>query len=159
MNNNCKSIYQLARDIAGLTQKDAAEKIGVSVRSLAGYEALRPVPHSDIVKDMVKVYKANWLGYEHLRSTSELGKSCLPKISFKSIAESVLLFQKEVNDLESINNDMINIACDNVIDHHEKGRWNQVTKEIEDVAGAALALVFTQNKKTSLDGHLKEVSF
>lgn len=158
MNIDCRSIYKLARDIAGLTQKDAAERIGVSIRTLAGYEALKPIPHSDIVNNMVNVYKANWLGYEHLRSTSELGKSCLPKIAFKSIAESVLMFQKEVNDLESINNDMINIACDNLIHDHEKDRWTSITKEIEEVAGAALSLIFTK-EKTSLDGHLEKVTY
>lgn len=107
---------------------------------------------------MVKVYQADWLGYEHLRSTSELGQKCLPQISLKSISESVLMFQKESNDVERLKPEMIDIVCDGIIDPHEEMRWQNINKELKEFVGAALSIVFHAKKKTSLDGHLEKVS-
>jgi DNA-binding XRE family transcriptional regulator len=34
MNKKCKSIYQLARNYAGFTQKETAEKLNLAIRTL-----------------------------------------------------------------------------------------------------------------------------
>lgn len=151
-----ENLYKIARKTTNLTQEKAAEFIGVSRDSISAYErGITPTP-DDIVCRMIDIYGTEWLAYEHLRKSTMVGKKYLPQIHYTGIAQSVLRFQKEVNDLENINSDMINIACDNIIHKHETNRWIEVTKEIEEVAGAALSLIFTQ-KKTSLDGHLEKV--
>ena len=38
---------------------------------------------------------------------------------------------------------MVKIACDGIIHEHEKDRWNEVTKEVLEMAGAALSVVFS----------------
>lgn len=144
MNESCRNIYQIARNVAGLTQLDAAEKLNVSVRALSNYESGSTVPHSDIVADMSEVYETRWLGYEHLRKSSNLGMNILPEIDFSDIAKSVLVLQKESSDVESVKNCMINIACDNKVDDHETHRWSEVTKEVRELAGAALSVVFSR---------------
>jgi transcriptional regulator with XRE-family HTH domain len=144
MNGSCRNIYQLARNVAGLTQIEAAELLSVSLRTLGGYEALNPIPHSDIVHAMVEIYGTKWLGYEHLRLSTQLGKQVLPPINIDDIAKSVLVLQKESSDVEEVKNCMVKIACDGKIDKHEERRWDEVTKEVFEMAGAALSVVFSR---------------
>ncbi|NBI08093.1 helix-turn-helix domain-containing protein [Senegalia massiliensis] len=152
------NLYKIARKNTNLTQEKAAQFLRVSKDSLSAYErGITPTP-DDIVCKMIELYKSEWLAYEHLRQSTMVGRKYLPEINHSDIAESVLKFQKEIDDLSSVRRDMFSIACDGVIDNEELNRWNQVTKEVHEVAGAALNLIFTKNKKTSLDGHLEEVS-
>lgn len=144
MNERYRNIYQFARNIAGLTQEVASKKLNISVRSLIDYETDKTIPNADVVKDMARLYKTNWLGYEHLRLSSELGKDILPPIDFSDIAKSVLVLQKESSDVDEVKNCMIKIACDSRIDKHEENRWNEVTKEVFEMAGAALSVVFSR---------------
>ncbi|MGJ0848245.1 helix-turn-helix transcriptional regulator [Tissierella praeacuta] len=144
MNESCRNIYQLARNIAGLTQIEAAERLNVSVRALGNYELGNTVPHGDIVAAMAEIYEAKWLGYEHLRQSTELGRQILPAINVDDIAKSVLVLQKESSDVEEVKNCMVKIACDGKIDKHEEKRWNEVTKEVFEMAGAALSVVFSK---------------
>lgn len=144
MNEKYRSIYQIARISAGMTQEVAAELIGVAPRTLAGYEAESPIPHGDIVEIMVDVYGTEWLAYEHLRNSTSIGRRFLPKIDFTDIAKSVLVLQKESSDVENVKNCMIKIACDGRIDHHEEDRWSEVSKEVMELAGAALSVVFSK---------------
>lgn len=144
MNESCRNIYQLARNVAGLTQLEAAERLNVSVRALGNYELGNTVPHGDIVADMAEVYGTRWLGYEHLRQSTKLGRQILPAINIDDIAKSVLVLQKESGDVEDVKSCMIKIACDGKIDKHEEDRWDEVTKEVFEMAGAALSVVFSR---------------
>ncbi|MCF6466384.1 helix-turn-helix domain-containing protein [Clostridium sp. Cult2] len=142
MNRRYRSIYQLARNNAGLTQLGAAEMLNISVRSLADYESGATIPHGDIVYDMADIYNAKWLGYEHLRISTKVGQRCLPKINISDLAQSVLSLQKESIDVENVKPCMIKIASNGRIDEHEVQRWEEVTKEILEMAGAALSVVY-----------------
>lgn len=144
MNKRCENIYKIARKKAGLTREEAAELLHISVRSLADYEAGVTIPKDDIVCEMIEIYDAPWLGYQHLRYSSEVGKRYLPDITLTDLARAVLRFQKEVRDIDSIDKDMIDIACDGEINDDELDRWQQVRKEIDEMAGAALAIMFTK---------------
>lgn len=144
MNRTCRNIYQLARHYAELTQLEAAELLNVSVRALGNYESGNTTPHGDIVEEMVKIYGTEWLGYEHLRQSTKLGKRILPRIDISDIAKSVLVLQKESNDVDDVKSCMVKIACDGIIHDHEEERWNEVTKEIREMAGAALSVVFSK---------------
>lgn len=144
-----RSIYQLARIISGLTQLEASERLHVNVRTLGKYESGEIIPNPDIVANMVQIYGTPWLGYEHLRQSSELGRQILPPINIDDLAKSVLILQKETADVERIKNEMIQIACDGIIEEHEKQSWDGVLKEVLEMAGAALSLVFTNKKDLS----------
>lgn len=144
MNESCRNIYQLARNVAGLTQIEASERLGVSVRALGNYELGNTIPHGDIVADMAIAYGTKWLGYEHLRLSTKLGQETLPAINIDDIAKSVLVLQKESSDVEDVKTCMVKIACDGRIDRHEEERWDEVTKEVFEMAGAALSVVFSR---------------
>lgn len=144
MQEICRNIYQLGRNHACLTQLEAAGLLNVSIRSLIDYEKGRTVPHGDIVDKMVGVYKTEWLGYEHLRQSTKLGRSILPEINITDIAKSVLVLQKESLDVEDIKSSMIAIACDGKVDKLEEDRWDEVTKKVFGMAGAALSVVYSR---------------
>jgi transcriptional regulator with XRE-family HTH domain len=150
MQRKRENIYKIARKYAGLTREKAAEQICCSVRSLADYETGVTVPKDDIVCAMVQAYGTEWLAYQHLKQNSEIGRRYLPEINISDLAKSVLRLQKEVRDLDYVNDDMIDIACDGEIHHTEKDRWASVTKEIDEMAGAALAVLFSVQKEKAL---------
>lgn len=144
MKGRCANIYKTARNCAELTQEQAAELLHISPRSLSDYEAGKTIPHGDVVSMMVDIYKVPWLGYEHLRCSTELGERYLPEISIDDVAKSVLILQKEAGDVEEIKPNMIRIACDGKIEEHENEKWGEVTREVLEMAGAALAVVFSK---------------
>ncbi len=74
MNESYRSIYQIARKNAGFTQLEAAELLHISVRTLGSYELGDVIPNGDLVYNMVTLYDAKWLGYEHLRQSTKVGK-------------------------------------------------------------------------------------
>ncbi len=144
MQCSCTNIYQAARNTADLTQLSAAESLLVSPRSLSDYETGKtPVP-DDVACRMIEIYGVPWLAYEHLRQSTKVGQRFLPEILHTDLAKSVLKLQKEVGDLKPINADMIEIACDGTIEEHEMRKWDHIKKELRDIAGAALSLVFAK---------------
>jgi len=143
MRSCCGNVYQVARKSAGLTQDNAAELLHISVRSLGAYENGETIPPDDVVCNMIEVYQARYLGYMHLKQSTEVGRRFLPDLDISDLAKSVLRLQKEVGDLKHINSDMIEIACDGAVEESEKDRWKSITKEINEMAGAALAVSFS----------------
>jgi len=143
MKSRYKNIYKIARNCTNLTQEQAAELLHISPRSLSDYESGKTIPADDVVCKMIEIYGTDWLAYEHLKQSTEIGKRYLPEIDFTDLARSVLRLQKEVRDLEYVNNDMIDIACDGIVEGHETDKWQNVVKEISEMAGAALAVVFS----------------
>ncbi len=147
MKTCCGNIYQIARKTRGYTQEEAAELLHISTRSISDYEVGKTIPPDDIVCGMIELYKCKWLGYKHLQTSNLVGQKYLPEISVTDLPKSVLRLQKEVGDLRHIHDDMIDIACDGVVDHTEKERWRLVTKAIDEVVGAALSVLFTSIRK------------
>lgn len=142
MQRECENMYKKARKNAGLTQDEAAERLYISKRSLADYEAGVTVPPDDVVCAMIELYGNRWLGYQHLQAHSEIGRRYLPEIQETDLAVAVLKLQKEVKDIDHIQADMIEVACDGKVEQHERSKWGFVEKEVREVAGAAMALVF-----------------
>lgn len=147
MRTGCTNIYQIARNNAGMTQEQAAEMLHVSVRSLSDYEGGRTIPGCETVCRMIELYGATWLAYEHLRQSSEVGQRYLPQVDLADLPKSVLRLQKEVADVEAIKAHMVEVACDGVVHSYEEETWAQVTKEINEMVGAGLGVLFYQKEK------------
>lgn len=142
MKGICRNIYKIARNSAGLTQEYAAELLHISTRSLANYESGVTEPTSDIVHAMMDVYKAKWLGYEHLRM-SAVGQKCLPKINSTDLARSVLFLQQQFNEIDRVSAYMIEVASSGKIDNYQE-KWDEVTERILKMTGAALSVVYNR---------------
>jgi transcriptional regulator with XRE-family HTH domain len=149
MKKSHKSIYKNARHFAGLTIEEAADRIGISSRTLAAYENGEYVPPADIVAKMCEVYRTDWLAYQHLQTTNPLGKKYLPEIDFSSLPMMVLRFQKEMADASKVAGDMVEVTCDGTVDKQEQEVWNRVTKEIRELVAAGLSVLFAQKEKAT----------
>lgn len=150
MQSNSMNIYRTARRLSGFTREKAAELLFISVRSIAEYEAGRTIPNDETVCRMIDTYGTHWLGYEHLKRSTEVGRRYLPEINITDLAKSVLRLQKEVSDVNLINSDMVEVACDGVVHDHELEKWENVQKEISEMAAAAMAVLFSHQKEKAL---------
>ena len=144
MKRCCENIYKNARRNAGLTQEQAAEQLYISVRSLAEYEAGRIIPPDDVVCRMVEAYDAKHLAYLHLKNSTEVGQRFLPDLHILDLPRSVLRLQKEVRDVTDIHHHIVDIACDGLIEDHEHDTWVNIEKELLEMVGAGLSVVFAR---------------
>ena len=144
MRENSQNIYKNCRKNAGLTQEQAAELIAVGVRTLGGYEIGEAIPPDLVVCKMVEIYDAPYLAYQHLKESTEVGRRYLPEINISDLSKSILRFQKEFRDIVDVEREMIDIGYDERIDHDEIERWNVVTKEVKEMVGAGLALIYAR---------------
>jgi len=142
MKQSCENIYKNARRAAGLTQEQAAEQLFISVRSLVDYESGKTLPPDDVVCRMVEVYGSKPLAYLHLKNSTEVGRRFLPELNILDLPRSVLKLQKEVKDITDIQHQMVDVACDGVVDSHEKETWSNIEKELMEMVGAGLSVVF-----------------
>lgn len=145
MKSESRNIYKRSRENADISQEYAAEHLPISIRQLSDYENDRcksGVP-DEIVAIMMKLYKDKYLGYLHLRK-NPVGMILLPDISEVDLAKCVLKMQKEIKDVQDINADIVNIACDGKIDNSEQKLWKSVGKEVFEMAGAALAVSYSK---------------
>ena len=80
MKDNCRNIYRIARDTAGLTQERWAENLGISVEAVRQYEAGTIMPGDDIVLQMAEISGQLILPYRHLVRKSRVAAAILPGI-------------------------------------------------------------------------------
>lgn len=73
MSEKKETYYKTCRKLAGLTQEQASEPIGVEVRRLSDYENGAHVP-DDVVDRMADAYNAPLLAIWHLKENSPLGR-------------------------------------------------------------------------------------
>ena len=127
-----------------MTQEEAAERLYISSRSLLEYEAGRTIPPDDVVCRMVEVYDAKHLAYLHLKNATEVGRRFLPDLHLLDLPTSVLRLQKEVKDVMDINHYIVDVACDGKVDEHEIGIWQSIEKELAEMVGAGLSVIFAK---------------
>ncbi|AIY79456.1 helix-turn-helix family protein [Clostridium botulinum 202F] len=139
-----RNIYQIARESTGLTQERACELLDISVDSVRAYEGGKRVPPDRVVIKMIEIYNAQYLAYQHLKTSAEVGQKYLPNIEIKELPLAMLRLQKEVSDFIKLKDEMIEITCDGIIDDEEKPRWEKIMKELDDVVEAIMALKFAK---------------
>lgn len=139
-----RNIYQIARESKGLTQEKASELMDISVDSLRAYEGGKRIPPDKIVIKMIEIYDTQYLAYQHLKTSAEVGQKYLPNIEIRELPLAILRLQKEVSDFIKCKDIMIEITCDGIIDDKERPQWNQIMKELDDVVEAIMALKFAK---------------
>lgn len=142
MQTDCTNIYQNARKIAGLTQERASELLGLSVRSLADYEAGLRLPPNDVADRMVTAYNSQLLAVQHLRASTQFARNLLPDVREMALPEAVLTLVDAVYSFadDRLDRELIDIARDGVISEDERERFDHVIDKIRDITAAAIAL-------------------
>jgi transcriptional regulator with XRE-family HTH domain len=139
-----RNIYQIARESTGFTQEKSSELMDISVDSLRAYEGGKRTPPDKIVIKMIEIYDTQYLAYQHLKTSAEVGQKYLPNIEIKELPVAILKLQKEVTDFIRLREVMIEITCDGIIDDNERPQWNGIMKELDDVVEAIMALKFAK---------------
>lgn len=144
MPGNSRNIYAAARIAAGLTQERAAERLALSVRSLADYEAGSRRPAGDIVVRMADIYDARYLAYQHLRESSEIARRIIPDAGDVDLPESVLQLVDAVYSFADAKYDrrLICIARDGVISAEERPEFDQIVAHLDLIVKSALAVAY-----------------
>ena len=93
---------------------------------------------------MIEIYDTQYLAYQHLKTSAEVGGKYLPDIEIRELPVAMLRLQKEVSDFIRLKDVMIEITCDGIIDDNERPQWNQIVKELDDVVEAIMALKFAK---------------
>lgn len=143
MSQEYRNIYQISRESAGITQERAAELIDISVESIRAYEQDKRRPPDSVVIKMIEIYDARYLAYQHLKS-AEIGRDYMPEVALKDLPSAILRLQKEVNDFLRCRDDLIDITCDGIISDDERPRWNEILKELDDIAAAIMSVKFAK---------------
>lgn len=139
-----RNIYQIARESTGFTQEKSSELLDISVDSLRAYEGGKRIPPDKIVIRMIEIYDTQYLAYQHLKTSAEIGQKYLPNIEIKELPVAILRLQKEVSDFINCKDLMIEITCDGIIDESERPQWNSIMKELDDVVEAIMSLKFAK---------------
>lgn len=126
MEEICTNIYKLSRKNAGIEQGDAADALGVSIRSLQNYESdLSPsIPQLDVVRNMVILYKDRSLAYKHIKK-SPIGEF-MPELSQQTLPVATLGVVDDINNFNEVLDKLVSITRDGHITDDEVTDWKEI---------------------------------
>lgn len=141
-NVNNKNIYQNARELKGITQELAAERLDTSVESISAYETDRRRPPDSTVLRMAQVYDFPYLCYQHLQSGALAG--VLPDVQQRSLQEAAMRIVRLVRRFADDRRlgQLLEIAEDGQIDDDEQPVFREIMTELSQIVESALALNF-----------------
>lgn len=141
MYGNCRNYYKESRDLSGYTQEQAAEQLGIGVRTLSSYENWDSIPSDEVVEKMVKLYKVRELGWWHLRNTSSLAKKYLPEIKIpKSNSDVYMQIDFSENNISHLNKKIKKILSDEKITADELEKFQAIQEKAKITAGKLMAI-------------------
>lgn len=137
------NIYQRARSVRGMTQERAAEALGISVRSLADYEAGVRFPPDKVATLMVDIYDSQLLAVQHLRQSAALACGVIPDVPELCFSQAVLNLIDTVYKFadSKMDRELIDIARDGIISEEERPRFDHIMEQISNITSAAFALM------------------
>lgn len=144
-----------ARAAAGLTQEQAAERSCVSIESWRAYEYGTRLPPPETAALIAEALDAEWLNLPLARImleplgllTDETPPQGLPTATLKLI-NCVFAFADNHRDRA-----LMRIAQDGIIDEDELPEFEQISAELGEIVGAALAVKYAQKKTAPVREH------
>lgn len=112
----------------------------MSVESVRAYESGRRIPPDDVVIRMIEVYDAQYLAYQHLKTSAAVGQKYLPDVQIRDLPSAILRLQKEVTDFLKRRDQLVDITCDGVVSAAEKPQYDRIMKELDDIVAAIMSL-------------------
>lgn len=135
-----RNVYQAARELKGLTQEAAAERLDVSVESLGAYEQGRRRPPDSTVLRMAQIYDFLYLCYQHIQSGDLAG--VLPEIGCKSLEYATMRLIRLMGKFAKSGryDQLMEINEDGIITAEEKPLHDAIMQELHEIVKAALEL-------------------
>lgn len=137
-----RNIYQAARELKGLTQEVAAERLDISVESLGAYEQGRRRPPENTVLRMAQIYDYERLCYQHIQSGVFAG--VLPEIGCKSLEYATMRLVRLMGRFAKSGryDQLMEINEDGIITAEEKPLHDAIMQELHEIVTAAWELDF-----------------
>lgn len=154
MNKIFGKYCKTARELAGITQEQAALLLLASWRSISDYEHGVTLPPQCTVVRMMDVYDAQWLGYQYF-ICSEIGQALnLPIIPVgRNLSSSILNLQVEMDDVIDSQKALARVCKDDVVTEDEHPTFEVCKKELTELVGAAMSIITAQKNKTPVMAH------
>jgi transcriptional regulator with XRE-family HTH domain len=154
MKENRRNIAKIGRSFAGMTQERWAEALGYSVRTVAGWESGDlPISNEAVIR-MVDITGQQVLAYWYLVDSLGAGSSGLiPDVEVTELPQAVLSLMRRLRDFgrrERVD-ELINMAEDGRIDAGERGTYDAIMHELDDIIQAAMALRFAKEVRNESD--------
>ncbi len=142
-----RNIYQSARELKGLTQEAAAERLDLSVESLGAYEQDRRRPPDSTVLRMAQLYDFPYLCYQHIQSGVFAGM--LPEIGCKSLEYATMRLVRLMGGFAKSGqfDQLLEICEDGIITSQERPVFDAITGELWEILKATLELNFAGGAK------------
>lgn len=123
-------MFRAARNAAGLSREEAAQKLYIGSRTLADYESGRTIAPPDVVMRMAEVYQEPTLPADYCATVCPIGQVLAHSIERSEFAVTVLRVLKEFADVEKLKEQLIDIAADGKISPHEEEDFRAIMKEM-----------------------------
>lgn len=130
-----RKFTKTCRELAGLTQEAAADKLCCSVRSLARYESGEQAVPDDVAYKMAVVYESQYLAVQHLRLVSHVAAELLPPVTVLDLPQAAIriinrfrLFAENHRERE-----LLAIAEDGVISPEERPLYDEIMAELQEL--------------------------
>ena len=142
-----KSIYQLAREGAGMTRAEASEALQfISESSIEKIESGKTIAKPGDVMAMAKAYKCPDLCNQYCSSECEIGKVTVPAIKAKSLSEISLSVLSTLNSLEREKDRLIEITEDGIISEDEIEDFKRIQQHLKKISVTADTLMLWVQK-------------
>ena len=144
MKDNCRNIYRIARDTAGLTQERWAENLGISTEAVRQYEAGVIMPGDDIVLQMAEISGQLILPYRHLVRKSRVAAAILPELDDElRLSESVLSLLIQIDDFrEDGLQKLMRIAADGKVSQDEEPGYREAMDQLLRLVKLAMSMSY-----------------
>lgn len=151
MRNN-RNIYQTARELKGLTQEAAAERLDISVESLGAYEQDRRRPPDSTVLRMAQLYDFPYLCYQHIASGG-LG-SVLPEVTPKSLEQATMRLVRLIGKFAKSGrlDQLLEINEDGQITAEERPLHDAIMDELREITSTYIELDCATQKESAQGG-------
>ncbi len=134
MGKECQNIYRKARDEAGFTREKVYALTSISDSSLKAYESGKTVPGDDVVLLLCEVYRADWLGLEHLVKHNPIIRRFAETPPAGRLCDNLVRFQKEKADVDHLMPALFGEACNGSLKALSRS-------ELREMIGSAMALL------------------
>lgn len=144
-----RNIYKTCRKAAGLTQEAAAERLGISVESLRAYETGQRVPPDEVVEAMSDLYNTLHLIVRHVREKNAMYGRVVPEVPKMDVLAASARLTNRIYAFADSHADrrLMRITEDNVIDGTERGEFDAILEDLQEIVAAALALRCAQSEQ------------
>ena len=131
-----KNAYFRAREDAGFTRAEAADRTSISESRIEKIENRNQVPHPDEVLAMANAYGAPIICNYYCSHDCKIGQEYVPEIQVRHLTQAVLEMLASMNELDEQKNRLVAIAADGIIDETEIRDLAKIQTELARVQNA-----------------------